>query len=383
MRKDTYLLHKNTEPPFHLQKRDKKFQKCNNNRKRLVYTTMLSLFLHIFATEIANISMEKPQIIYGTNKRNGIEHGMYYWNILPENGYISLKYSNDIREMFTDERLTSHCHNFYVMCLPLSEKLGYETIDHFYEISPETLIIEHPYQIHQYSKSAYPNDTLIISFTDEFLSMLGKQNYMFFKYELLWSYDAIAIKNKDILNKLIFLFRKMVQVQNDKSDEFIYNMKQEASMMEFFALLTEQTKENNAQDNALTRANKQLHNKFIDFLILLDKHYGEEEGHFIKFYSEQLNMSTKDLAKCIIDNSGKTFKQLIQDKVESASKRLLLNSELRISEIAELLGFKTASYFCTWFKKVAHIAPKDFKGSIHINKMYAKNGVNFLHTSCW
>ena len=46
----------------------------------------------------------------------------------------------------------------------------------------------------------------------------------------------------------------------------------------------------------------------------------------------------------------------------SKAKSLLTDTQLNISQVADLLGFKSAFYFSKTFKKVTGVTPRDWKG---------------------
>lgn len=57
---------------------------------------------------------------------------------------------------------------------------------------------------------------------------------------------------------------------------------------------------------------------------------------------------------------GKTLNEFITEIRINKSKELLLNTNLKISAIADKCGFDNASYFSSVFKKKCHISPSEF-----------------------
>jgi AraC-like DNA-binding protein len=53
-------------------------------------------------------------------------------------------------------------------------------------------------------------------------------------------------------------------------------------------------------------------------------------------------------------------------RIESA-RNLLLNPNLRISEIAYQVGFQSLTHFNRVFKKVVGESPTEFRGKVHLN----------------
>lgn len=79
-------------------------------------------------------------------------------------------------------------------------------------------------------------------------------------------------------------------------------------------------------------------------------------------YADTLHISLttlNDLCRFFVGSSAKQF--LLDFKIAEA-KRLLINSQLNISDIAYRLGFEDASYFARIFKKKTSLSPSVFLG---------------------
>ncbi|MBK7637289.1 MAG: helix-turn-helix domain-containing protein [Saprospiraceae bacterium] len=57
----------------------------------------------------------------------------------------------------------------------------------------------------------------------------------------------------------------------------------------------------------------------------------------------------------------KTAGDIIRDRVYLEAQRLLQHTQMSISEISEQLGFDSASYFTTFFKKKFTLTPEEFR----------------------
>jgi AraC-like DNA-binding protein len=58
---------------------------------------------------------------------------------------------------------------------------------------------------------------------------------------------------------------------------------------------------------------------------------------------------------------GKTAGDLIRDRVVLEAKRLLVNADLSITQIAYELNFGDGSYFTKFFRKYAGVTPEEFR----------------------
>lgn len=82
------------------------------------------------------------------------------------------------------------------------------------------------------------------------------------------------------------------------------------------------------------------------------------------FYATQLSITYKHLNLICKELVNKTAKSVIDDFVILQAKRNLINSNLKITEIAYKLGFEDPTNFSKYFKKHTGLTPKNFITSI-------------------
>ncbi|MDD3839902.1 MAG: AraC family transcriptional regulator [Clostridia bacterium] len=78
--------------------------------------------------------------------------------------------------------------------------------------------------------------------------------------------------------------------------------------------------------------------------------------------AQELHMSVSQLNRVMRKLYNKTFKQkLIETRVKFA-KEMIGDSDLSIREISKKVGYSSQSNFCSMFKRVTGMLPKDYKG---------------------
>ncbi|WP_413112900.1 AraC family transcriptional regulator [Thaumasiovibrio sp. DFM-14] len=77
--------------------------------------------------------------------------------------------------------------------------------------------------------------------------------------------------------------------------------------------------------------------------------------------ANMMGKSAKQLDKIAKDYSGKSVKELLDDRVLLEAKRLLAFSQHSIAEISLQLGFKEATNMTKFFKRHTDLTPKDFR----------------------
>lgn len=83
--------------------------------------------------------------------------------------------------------------------------------------------------------------------------------------------------------------------------------------------------------------------------------------HFVGFYAAELGISTRKLGEVAKIYTGKHVSDVIDERLITEAKRLILFSNRSIKEIAFELGFEEHSYFSKVFKKITGKTPSDFK----------------------
>lgn len=98
---------------------------------------------------------------------------------------------------------------------------------------------------------------------------------------------------------------------------------------------------------------------FNAFLRNVEEHHRKE--HSVKYYADELFVTSKYLSSVINEMSGKTPKQWIDEYIALDAKVLLQSTEKDIQEICEELNFPDVSFFGKFFKRMTGMSPKAFR----------------------
>jgi AraC family transcriptional regulator, transcriptional activator of pobA len=96
------------------------------------------------------------------------------------------------------------------------------------------------------------------------------------------------------------------------------------------------------------------------FLSLLEK----EEGKFqrARYYTSALSVGPRVLVDAVLTETGKSPSAWIRDRTLLEARRLLMYTNLTISEIAYRLNFRNVSYFVRFYRRLAGISPGASRG---------------------
>lgn len=95
----------------------------------------------------------------------------------------------------------------------------------------------------------------------------------------------------------------------------------------------------------------------------IQNHYTEKLD--LQRVADELYVSTWHLCKMLKKQTGTNFVDLLNTARIEGAKKLLLETNMKIYEIAEEVGYTDTAYFSKIFKKVAEVSPNEYR-----NKMY-------------
>jgi AraC-like DNA-binding protein len=97
------------------------------------------------------------------------------------------------------------------------------------------------------------------------------------------------------------------------------------------------------------------------FIALLDIHFSKE--HSVKFYAERLFLHPNHLNALIKKHTGLSAKESIQNKLLLETKYLLHATAFSVKQIAGEMGFSDPNYFSTFFTRIEHLSPGDYRSA--------------------
>lgn len=251
-----------------------------------------------------------------------------------------------------------HNHNYYHLVY-FTEGSGEHLIDfEKFPVKTGMMYFMKPGQVHQwYFKEKY--DGFVVNFSSNFFDWIGINSSLLQKFSFLQSIkitDHVIELNKELQAIISPLFENIIN-ENLLNDQFT-NLKIGSQLLELFILI-----ERNyfADSNAVNDYKSVLLN---NFQTLIDQHFKVKK--LPKDYAEMLYITPNHLNALCKDLGGISAGELIRSRVVLEAKRLLVNKELSVSEIAYELNFQDASYFVKFFKKYTNFTPEQFRKQYYI-----------------
>lgn len=101
--------------------------------------------------------------------------------------------------------------------------------------------------------------------------------------------------------------------------------------------------------------------KISAFELLLEKYFKTQK--LPSFYADQLHITLKHLNRICNEILQKTATEVIMDRVILEIKRMLIDKQLAVNEVAYAVGYEDYSYFSRVFKKQTGISPTEFRNN--------------------
>lgn len=137
-----------------------------------------------------------------------------------------------------------------------------------------------------------------------------------------------------------------------KSDE-------ESSISSYFARL-HQMLSHPHEDPSPVQQDGQTHSRIVDeCLSYIEQNYASDIS--LKDLSEFTHAHTNHICRLFNQELGKSFNDILTLKRLEASKILLKNTNMKIYEIAELVGYHKPAYYSELFKKYYQKTPNEFR----------------------
>lgn len=101
------------------------------------------------------------------------------------------------------------------------------------------------------------------------------------------------------------------------------------------------------------------HTRFYDFRQMVEKDFRQHK--LPAYYAGKLNITERKLNEICKAATGHNVSSYITERILLEAKRLLCNSDSRLKEIADFLGFEDPSYFSRFFRSNAGVTAGNFR----------------------
>ncbi len=248
-----------------------------------------------------------------------------------------------------------HRHDFYEV-LYLSKGSGFHVIDgNKYEIYPPCIFFMSPGQAH---KIEFSNDIegYIFIFTAEFyLINQNNQNRLIefpFFFTIRQDNPPLLLSKKEDIIFIERLFQKGIAEVADKENYSVELLRSILDLILTFSSTLYKTVDTKP-------AKGKGHIMVKRFFQLVEENYYQNLS--VAEYADKMAITPNHLTQTVNQLTGKTSSQIIKSKQVLEIKRLLVHTNLSVTEIALRLNFPDQSYFAKFFKRETGMSPLQYR----------------------
>lgn len=195
----------------------------------------------------------------------------------------------------------------------------------------------------------------VILFTDNFFCKTEKDT-TFLKSTILFN-DLFSISQINI-SKSVSLFSNILNQLESELENSKDKFQSDIVHNNLNNFLFHSERERRKQDFIEIKSDANLDYALV-LKDLLDANYIQHKK--VSFYCKQMSVTSKRLNQATSKIFGKTPKEIIDDRVLLAAKRLLVHTNESVKEIAFSIGFEEPTNFVKYFKKHSNKTPVEFR----------------------
>ena len=248
-----------------------------------------------------------------------------------------------------------HRHDFFEV-LYLSKGSGFHVIDgNKYEIKPPGVFFMSPGQAHKIEFSSDIEGYIFIFTAEFYLINQNNQNRLIefpFFFTIRQDNPPLTLIDKKDILFLESLFEKGI---SETKKDTPYSIDLLRSVLDL--ILTSCSILYKTNENTLNKGKGHVVVK--RFFQLVEENYLNNLS--ITEYANKLAITANHLTQTVNQLTGKTSSQIIRAKQILEIKRLLVHTNLSITEIATRLNFADQSYFAKFFKRETGVSPLQYR----------------------
>jgi AraC family transcriptional activator of pobA len=249
-----------------------------------------------------------------------------------------------------------HRHDFYQIVL-FTRGGGRHSIDfQQFEIAPHQVYYMAPGQIHTWEFDAN-TEGYLVNFNESFFTSICHNPNFVRDFPLFSSISGVSVNTLDLscCAEVEETFAQMLEEFGKKDRDFTMDILR--GMLTIILVRLSRVVPQTFQE-AASKHNLVLMRQFEK---LIEQHFREKR--LPKEYAELMFVTPNHLNALTNNVMGKSAGDLIRERVLLEAKRMLANSDLLISQIAETLNFEDNAYFTRFFKKYLGTTPEGFRAS--------------------
>lgn len=254
---------------------------------------------------------------------------------------------------------SAHRHDSYLMVY-FTQGIGEHTIDfEKFEIKQGSLFLLQPGQMHHWTLSEDIKGYIVLFSKEIYQLYFGHKKASDFQFYSSPSTNPHLFFETIEETSLLFYYDLLLKESQNKK---MFKIEMMTNLLDCIHIVIAR------KYSEVSPSIKTLHNtKIAGFEILVEEHFKFQKRP--SFYAGELNISLKHLNRLSMEILKKRATEVILDRVVLEIKRMLVDQNLSINEIAIDMGFEDYSYFSRFFKKHVQLSPTAFRAVANERKL--------------
>jgi AraC-like DNA-binding protein len=294
----------------------------------------------------------------GSRPYHNIEKSLYHFSFLRDIKVHGIYFNNFVKFLnlycFIKKE---HAHDFYSIILFTGGNGRISINNDIYDVKPQTVCIIAPDQIHSF-EGLEGVEGYIFFFCQDFYV----EEFSYIRLLNLYSYTSqtgtdvcipcLGLSDKEyknVINVINSIQNEYESYTPSNNSAIIIRSQLNIMLLKLTELYEAKSGKSNNNDSIVIHSLSHL----------IDSYYIQEQQ--IEFYTSAFKISESQLNDICNRHFNCGLKKILQNRLMQEARKLLLSSELSVSEIAYKLNFEDNSYFNKVFKSKTGITPKRFR----------------------
>jgi AraC family transcriptional activator of pobA len=250
-----------------------------------------------------------------------------------------------------------HVHDFYTVLLFTKGNGIIRVNNDSHIVQPQTICLIAPNQIHSF-EGLEEMEGIIFFFCQDFYV----EEFSYLRLLNVYSCTSMIPGNKchpclNLSDKEFSQVSGIIKSIEEEHEDFTSSENSAIIIRSLLNIMLLRLSE--LYDSRLENSNKSDRIFIHELSSLIDSYFIKE--HQIGFYTSAFNISEKQLNDICNNHFNCGLKKILQDRLMQEARKLLVSTELSVSEISYKLNFDDNSYFNKVFKKQTDLTPKRFR----------------------
>ncbi|OXM82705.1 helix-turn-helix domain-containing protein [Paenibacillus rigui] len=249
---------------------------------------------------------------------------------------------------------TNHFHGTYEIYYLLSGQRTYFIKDRSYMIYPGDLVFISKNDVHKTSDVGQPgHERIVINFSDKFIQAEHPLYHpaLFGVYQQPTHVLSLKLQDQIFVQTIMSKLTKELKEKATGFETYIRLLLVE--------LLLFSSRYAERQESVPFEHASPLHKKISEIVQFINIHYAESMT--LSGISEQFYMSSYYLSRAFKEITGFTFIEYVNMTRIREAQTLLRETERKIIDIADTVGFENIAHFGRMFKKLTKMTPHEYR----------------------